>query len=87
MHIYKQENLLPQAVDTLKNLIQRSIFQLFFLFTFNNAYAVDKGISEYDYLKFLGESIEKIRELINIAIMVNRIWSTNYMNYPLFKLR
>ena len=26
-------------------------------------------------------------ELINIAIMVNRIWLANYMNYPLFKLQ
>ncbi len=37
------------------------VFQLFFLLIFKNLYAVDKGISEYDYLKFLGESIEKIK--------------------------
>ena len=37
------------------------IFQLFILFAFKPAYAVDKEISEYDYLKFLGESIEKIK--------------------------
>ena len=34
---------------------------IFFLITSGIAHATDKEISEYDYLKFLGESIEKIK--------------------------
>ena len=39
------------------------ILILFVLLIFSSypSYAKDKDISEYDYLKFLGESIEKIK--------------------------
>jgi carboxyl-terminal processing protease len=41
-------------------------FKIFFLYIFflvspYIVHAIDKGITEYDYLKFLGESIEKIK--------------------------
>ena len=41
-------------------------FKIFLLYTFLtiaplSVYSIDKEISEYDYLKFLGESIEKIK--------------------------
>ena len=37
------------------------LLYIFFLVSPYIAHTIDKDISEYDYLKFLGESIEKIK--------------------------
>ena len=45
----------------MKIKFKKFVILIFFFVASNLSYAADNEISEYDYLKFLGESIEKIK--------------------------